>query len=167
MTVDSTFRISDIPIAAFGSRAHLEEKALATVQYCDCPCCFICIFLFLCFSFTFHCLVEILHLISEEVVPQFFDEGFPSCCYLDCWSWNSWYTGKFLLRICFFLCGVTILWSNNVASLSNMDFLMHQCGFKMFTRAAARKLFTNIRLKRWLWSFLPSLHWNFNTCTWK
>uniref|UniRef100_A0A0D9W0T7 dolichyl-phosphate beta-glucosyltransferase n=1 Tax=Leersia perrieri TaxID=77586 RepID=A0A0D9W0T7_9ORYZ len=24
-----------------------------------------------------------------------------------------------------------------------------QCGFKMFTRAAARKLFTNIRLKRW------------------
>lgn len=41
-----------------------------------------------------------------------------------------------------------MLWSNNVASLSNMDFLMHQCGFKMFTRAAARKLFTNIRLKR-------------------
>lgn len=109
MTVDSTFRISDIPIAAFGSRAHLEEKALATVQYYDCPRCFICIFLFLCFSFTFHCLVEILHLISEEVVPQFFDEGFPSCCYLDCWSWNSWYTGKFLLRICFFRCGVTML----------------------------------------------------------
>ncbi|PWA56310.1 Glycosyl transferase, family 2 [Artemisia annua] len=24
-----------------------------------------------------------------------------------------------------------------------------QCGFKMFTRAAARKLFTNIHLKRW------------------
>uniref|UniRef100_A0A7C9APB9 Dolichyl-phosphate beta-glucosyltransferase n=2 Tax=Opuntia streptacantha TaxID=393608 RepID=A0A7C9APB9_OPUST len=24
-----------------------------------------------------------------------------------------------------------------------------QCGFKMFTRAAARKLFTNVRLKRW------------------
>jgi dolichyl-phosphate beta-glucosyltransferase len=29
---DSSFRISDIPIAAFGSRAHLEEKAIATVQ---------------------------------------------------------------------------------------------------------------------------------------
>lgn len=29
--VNSNFRISDIPIAAFGSRAHLEEKALASV----------------------------------------------------------------------------------------------------------------------------------------
>ena len=29
---DSSIKISDIPIAAFGSRAHLEEKALATVQ---------------------------------------------------------------------------------------------------------------------------------------
>jgi dolichyl-phosphate beta-glucosyltransferase len=29
---NSSFRISDIPVAAFGSRAHLEEKALATVQ---------------------------------------------------------------------------------------------------------------------------------------
>ena len=29
---DSSFRISDIPLAAFGSRAHLEEQALATVQ---------------------------------------------------------------------------------------------------------------------------------------
>ncbi|URE33425.1 Glycosyl transferase family 2 [Musa troglodytarum] len=24
-----------------------------------------------------------------------------------------------------------------------------QCGFRLFTRAAARKLFTNMRLKRW------------------
>lgn len=31
---DSNSRISDIPIAAFGSRAHLEEKALATVESC-------------------------------------------------------------------------------------------------------------------------------------
>lgn len=31
---NSSFRISDIPIAAFGSRAHLEEKALATVESC-------------------------------------------------------------------------------------------------------------------------------------
>lgn len=29
----SSFRVSDIPVAAFGSRAHLEEKALATVKY--------------------------------------------------------------------------------------------------------------------------------------
>lgn len=29
----SNFRVSDIPVAAFGSRAHLEEKALATVKY--------------------------------------------------------------------------------------------------------------------------------------
>lgn len=31
MPSDSSSRISDIPIAAFGSRAHLEEKALASV----------------------------------------------------------------------------------------------------------------------------------------
>ncbi|KAL6977363.1 dolichyl-phosphate beta-glucosyltransferase, partial [Sarracenia purpurea var. burkii] len=31
---DSSSRISDIPIAAFGSRAHLEEKALAAVKFC-------------------------------------------------------------------------------------------------------------------------------------
>ncbi|CAI0411943.1 unnamed protein product [Linum tenue] len=31
----SGFRIADIPVAAFGSRAHLEEKALATVQSND------------------------------------------------------------------------------------------------------------------------------------
>ncbi|XP_073314714.1 uncharacterized protein [Primulina huaijiensis] len=30
---DSTKRISDVPIAAFGSRAHLEEKALATRKW--------------------------------------------------------------------------------------------------------------------------------------
>ncbi|KAG6758340.1 hypothetical protein POTOM_038683 [Populus tomentosa] len=30
---DSSFRISDIPLAAFGSRAHLEEKALATRKW--------------------------------------------------------------------------------------------------------------------------------------
>lgn len=29
----SSFRVSDVPVAAFGSRAHLEEKALATVKY--------------------------------------------------------------------------------------------------------------------------------------
>lgn len=30
--IDPGFRISDIPVAVFGSRAHLEEKALATVK---------------------------------------------------------------------------------------------------------------------------------------
>ncbi|KAA3453356.1 dolichyl-phosphate beta-glucosyltransferase [Gossypium australe] len=30
---EATFRISDIPIVAFGSRAHLEEKALATRKW--------------------------------------------------------------------------------------------------------------------------------------
>lgn len=29
---DPSFRISDIPVVAFGSRAHLEEKALASVK---------------------------------------------------------------------------------------------------------------------------------------
>ncbi|XP_075504956.1 uncharacterized protein LOC142542265 isoform X4 [Primulina tabacum] len=33
---DSTMRISDVPIAGFGSRAHLEEKALATVDSFGC-----------------------------------------------------------------------------------------------------------------------------------
>ncbi|XP_073047667.1 uncharacterized protein [Primulina eburnea] len=33
---DSTMRISDVPIAAFGSRAHLEEKVLATVDSFGC-----------------------------------------------------------------------------------------------------------------------------------
>lgn len=40
---DSSSRVSDIPITAFGSRAHLEEKALATVQYC---LCFLLLYLF-------------------------------------------------------------------------------------------------------------------------
>ena len=28
------FRIGDVQVSAFGSRAHLEEKALATVKFC-------------------------------------------------------------------------------------------------------------------------------------
>ncbi|KAF2296062.1 hypothetical protein GH714_035922 [Hevea brasiliensis] len=77
---DSNFRISDFPVAAFGSRAHLEEKALATVQSCLC----------------FISMAFIVVLLTAG--PGIRDT---------------------------------------------------QCGFKMFTRAAARKLFTNIRLKRW------------------
>lgn len=30
---------------------------------------------------------------SEEVVPQFLDEGFSSCGSSNCWSWNTGYTG--------------------------------------------------------------------------
>ncbi|XP_042511809.1 dolichyl-phosphate beta-glucosyltransferase isoform X2 [Macadamia integrifolia] len=78
---DSSERVSDIPIAAFGSRAHLEEKALAT---------------------------------------------------------RKWYR-NFLMK------GFHIV----VLLTAGPGIRDTQCGFKMFTRAAARKLFTNIRLKRW------------------
>ncbi|CAI0443163.1 unnamed protein product [Linum tenue] len=77
----SGFRIADIPVAAFGSRAHLEEKALAT---------------------------------------------------------RKWYR-NFLMK------GFHIV----VLMAAGPGIRDTQCGFKMFTRAAARKLFTNIRLKRW------------------
>ncbi|XP_042511811.1 dolichyl-phosphate beta-glucosyltransferase isoform X4 [Macadamia integrifolia] len=77
---DSSERVSDIPIAAFGSRAHLEEKALAT---------------------------------------------------------RKWYR-NFLMK------GFHIV----VLLTAGPGIRDTQCGFKMFTRAAARKLFTNIRLKR-------------------
>ncbi|KAL3521096.1 hypothetical protein ACH5RR_019245 [Cinchona calisaya] len=78
---DSTLRISDVPIAAFGSRAHLEEEALAT---------------------------------------------------------RKWYR-NFLMK------GFHVV----VLLVAGSGIRDTQCGFKMFTRAAARKLFTNIRLKRW------------------
>ncbi|KAJ6987102.1 dolichyl-phosphate beta-glucosyltransferase-like isoform X2 [Populus alba x Populus x berolinensis] len=74
---DSSFRISDIPLAAFGSRAHLEEKALAT---------------------------------------------------------RKWYR-NFLMK------GFHLV----VLLTAGSGIRDTQCGFKMFTRAAARKLFTNIR----------------------
>uniref|UniRef100_A0A6N2LPK9 dolichyl-phosphate beta-glucosyltransferase n=1 Tax=Salix viminalis TaxID=40686 RepID=A0A6N2LPK9_SALVM len=77
---DSSFRISDIPLAAFGSRAHLEEQALAT---------------------------------------------------------RKWYR-NFLMK------GFHLV----VLLTAGSGIRDTQCGFKMFTRAAARKLFTNIRLKR-------------------
>ncbi|PIN12344.1 Glycosyltransferase [Handroanthus impetiginosus] len=77
----SDLRISDVPIAAFGSRAHLEEKALAT---------------------------------------------------------RKWYR-NFLMK------GFHLV----VLLAAGPGIRDTQCGFKMFTRAAARKLFTNIRLKRW------------------
>ncbi|KAL6526743.1 hypothetical protein OROGR_015833 [Orobanche gracilis] len=78
---DLKLRISDVPIAAFGSRAHLEEKALAT---------------------------------------------------------RKWYR-NFLMK------GFHLV----VLLAAGSGIRDTQCGFKMFTRSAARKLFMNIRLKRW------------------
>ncbi|XP_038889980.1 dolichyl-phosphate beta-glucosyltransferase-like [Benincasa hispida] len=78
---DPSIRISDIPIAAFGSRAHLEEKALAT---------------------------------------------------------RKWYR-NFLMK------GFHLV----VLLTAGPGIRDTQCGFKMFTRSAGRKLFSNIRLKRW------------------
>ncbi|KVI09812.1 dolichyl-phosphate beta-glucosyltransferase [Cynara cardunculus var. scolymus] len=78
---DSSDGIADIPIVAFGSRAHLEKKALAT---------------------------------------------------------RKWYR-NFLMK------GFHVV----VLLAAGPGVRDTQCGFKMFTRAAARKLFTNIRLKRW------------------
>ncbi|BAT83032.1 hypothetical protein VIGAN_04012700 [Vigna angularis var. angularis] len=78
---DPRFRISDVPVAVFGSRAHLEEKALAT---------------------------------------------------------RKWYR-NFLMK------GFHLV----VLLASGPGIRDTQCGFKMFTRAAARKLFSNVRLKRW------------------
>ncbi|KAB2010705.1 hypothetical protein ES319_D10G259800v1 [Gossypium barbadense] len=78
---DTTFKISDIPIVAFGSRAHLEEKAIAT---------------------------------------------------------RKWYR-NFLMK------GFHLV----VLLTAGPGIRDTQCGFKMFTRSAARKLFTNVRLKRW------------------
>lgn len=43
--------------------------------------------------------------ISEEMVSQLFDEGFPSCGSDGCWSWNSGYSGGFfLVEITFVVC---------------------------------------------------------------
>ncbi|KAL3838098.1 hypothetical protein ACJIZ3_022689 [Penstemon smallii] len=78
---DAPLKISDVPVAAFGSRAHLEEKALAT---------------------------------------------------------RKWYR-NFLMK------GFHMV----VLLAAGPGIRDTQCGFKMFTRAAARKLFLNTRLKRW------------------
>lgn len=78
---DSSFGVCDVPVAAFGSRAHLEDKALAT---------------------------------------------------------RKWYR-NFLMK------GFHLV----VLLASGPGIRDTQCGFKMFTRAAAQKLFRNVRLKRW------------------
>ncbi|KAJ1390684.1 Nucleotide-diphospho-sugar transferase [Sesbania bispinosa] len=78
---DPCCRISDIPVVVFGSRAHLEEKALAT---------------------------------------------------------RKWYR-NFLMK------GFHLV----VLLAAGPGIRDTQCGFKMFTRAAAWKLFSNVRLKRW------------------
>ncbi|KAJ6803526.1 dolichyl-phosphate beta-glucosyltransferase-like [Iris pallida] len=80
-TPDLTQKLSDIEVAVFGSRAHLEKQALAT---------------------------------------------------------RKWYR-NFLMK------GFHLV----VLLAAGPGIRDTQCGFKMFTRAAAQKLFTNIRLKRW------------------
>ncbi|PIA51136.1 hypothetical protein AQUCO_01100165v1 [Aquilegia coerulea] len=84
--VPSGAKFSDAAIAAFGSRAHLEKKAIAT---------------------------------------------------------RKWYR-NFLMK------GFHVV----VLLTAGSGIRDTQCGFKMFTRAAARKLFTNIRLKRYVTSKL-------------
>ncbi|XWS56574.1 hypothetical protein CRYUN_Cryun09bG0096900 [Craigia yunnanensis] len=78
---DTSFRISDVLIVAFGSRAHLEEKALAAMK---------------------------------------------------------WYR-NFLMK------GFHLV----VLLTAGPGIHDTQCGFKMFTRSAARKLFANIHSKKW------------------
>ncbi|XP_057523044.1 uncharacterized protein LOC130802936 [Amaranthus tricolor] len=78
---DSSLGIAGVPVVAFGSRAHLEEKALAT---------------------------------------------------------RKWYR-NFLMK------GFHLV----VLLVAGPGIRDTQCGFKMFTRAAAQKLFRNVRLKRW------------------
>ncbi|ERN07842.1 dolichyl-phosphate beta-glucosyltransferase isoform X2 [Amborella trichopoda] len=78
---DSNPKFSDVAIATFGSRAHLEQQALAT---------------------------------------------------------RKWYR-NILMK------GFHIV----VLLTAGPGIRDTQCGFKMFTRAAAQKLFTNIRLRRW------------------
>lgn len=80
-TSSSSQNLSDVEVAVFGSRAHLEKQALAT---------------------------------------------------------RKWYR-NFLMK------GFHLV----VLLTAGPGIKDTQCGFKMFTRAAARKLFTNIRLKRW------------------
>ncbi|XP_042455804.1 dolichyl-phosphate beta-glucosyltransferase-like [Zingiber officinale] len=78
---NQSLRLSEIEVAAFGSRAHLEKQALAT---------------------------------------------------------RKWYR-NFLMK------GFHLV----VLLTAGPGIRDTQCGFKMFTRAAGRRLFTNMRLKRW------------------
>ncbi|KAK8956214.1 hypothetical protein KSP40_PGU012805 [Platanthera guangdongensis] len=80
-SIDWKSKLLDIEVSVFGSRAHLEQQALAT---------------------------------------------------------RKWYR-NFLMK------GFHLV----VLFAAGPGIRDTQCGFKMFTRAAARKLFTNIRLKRW------------------
>ncbi|KAG5533408.1 hypothetical protein RHGRI_027544 [Rhododendron griersonianum] len=123
---DSSLRISDIPIAAFGSRAHLEERALAAVKLdstdCQYPVAFICICFQLCALLSG---VKLMVAKYNNVQLHFMFQ-------------RKWYR-NFLMK------GFHLV----VLLAAGPGIRDTQCGFKMFTRAAARKLFTNIRLKRW------------------
>ncbi|GAB4827464.1 hypothetical protein Ancab_034348 [Ancistrocladus abbreviatus] len=77
---DANLRISDYPIAAFGSRAHLEEKALATVSWQ--------LRVFILSSPPRFNANRISFCSSAKMVPKLFDERFPSCGSHGSWSWN-------------------------------------------------------------------------------
>ncbi|CAN8287168.1 unnamed protein product [Cochlearia groenlandica] len=99
------FRIGDVQVSAFGSRAHLEEKALATRKWYR------------------NVLMKGFHLVVLLAAgPGIRDTQVTFHSHL------------------LFPC---------IVSLVSDMLLLLQCGFKMFTRAAARRLFTNIHLKRW------------------
>ena len=72
---DTTFRISDIPIVAFGSRAHLEEKALATVKFTNDTRC-LTIFWFSCLSCTFLLVELVQSLFQRKWYRNFLMKGF-------------------------------------------------------------------------------------------
>lgn len=86
------FRIGDVQVSAFGSRAHLEEKAIATVKILQRYTCF---YLYICSK----CLeLDVSAQFSEEMVSQLLDERFPSCGSVGCWFWNKGYTGNVLSK---------------------------------------------------------------------
>ncbi|XP_031485491.1 uncharacterized protein LOC116254310 isoform X1 [Nymphaea colorata] len=105
--ISSVPNMPEVPVVAFGSRAHLEKQALATV----------CKYFSLDFSF---CLFQI----SKNAFLLLFQRK---------WYRNLLMKGFHLLVLL-------------TAGVGVRD---TQCGFKMFTRAAAQKLFTNMRLRRW------------------
>ena len=71
---------------------------------------------------------------------------------LTCGCWFDTSIDSFFLET--LVKALKLMYCNGVNMVSFLFFFLDvifralQCGFKMFTRAAARKLFTNIRLKR-------------------
>ncbi|GFY83609.1 nucleotide-diphospho-sugar transferases superfamily protein [Actinidia rufa] len=148
---DSSLQISDFPIAAFGSRAHLEDKALATDGALDQPAQGrqsassrgmqwrpVVRWGWWSTSKGSHSFGQCSRLDSGELPilhPSFNVAGKHGA--IMC-NHRKWYR-NFLMK------GFHLV----VLLAAGPGIRDTQCGFKMFTRAAARKLFTSIRLKRW------------------